>query len=245
MRTDRGPIDYLYLSGRLLQDLNEQDEAFRRPRRRKSFGLSFFGVTANVESPAPSQDSLRAIARRSADLVSDQTGTIAQPSYYVRDELEISHGVFAPHMGWPGGAVAAYRSTVATEHGLMTIALFGSASNVVGHRDSNKGEGYYPSDIMGLYALLDAVREPYDPEINVNFRTDDVAMAPVARAATAVRLAEGGASEPLGRLDVLFRLLIDQDDVKLRNGTRSRVLLGTPLWIATPEPRPFVTGGSP
>jgi hypothetical protein len=245
VRTDRAPIDYLYLSGRLLRDLNEQDEAFRRPRRRKSFALSLFGATANIEAPAPAQDGLRAIARRSAGLVSDQTGTIEQPSYYVRDELEISHGVFAPHMGWPGGAVAAYRGTVATEHGLTTIALFGSASNVVGHRASNDGEGYYPSDIMGLYTLLDAVREPHDPEINVNFRTDDVAMAPAARAVTAVHLAEGGASKPLGRLDVLFRVLIDEDDVELRTGTTSRVLLGTPLWIATPAPRPVVTGVSP
>ncbi len=64
-------------------------------------------------------------------------------------------------------------------------------------------------------------------------------MAPAARAATAVHLAQGGATEPLGRLDVLFRVLIDEDEVQLHSGTTSRVLLGTPLWIATPEPRPF------
>ncbi len=152
----------------MLRDLNEQDEAFRRPPRRKSFGLSLLGASINVEGPATTQTGLRAIARRSAALVSDQRGSVEQPSYYVRDELDIWHGVFAPHMEWRGGAVAAYRSAVMTEHGLTTIALFGSASNVVGYRAGADGEGYYPSDIMGLYTLLDVVREPQDPEIDLN-----------------------------------------------------------------------------
>jgi hypothetical protein len=239
VRTDRGPIDYLYLSGRLLRDLNEQDEAFRRLRRRKSFGFGLFGITANIDSQVPAQNGLRAIARRSADLVSDQTGTIEQPGYYVRAELEISHGVFTPHMGWQGGAVAVYRTTVPNAPEPMEVALVGSASNVVGYRQSSGAEGYYPSDMMGLYALLDAIREPQDPEIDVNFRTDDVAMAPAVRAVAAVHLATGAASEPLGRLDVLFRVLIDEDNVRLRTGQASHVLIGTPLWIATPEPAPL------
>jgi len=39
-------------------------------------------------------------------------------------------------------------------------------------------------------------------------------------------------------LDFLARLFVSVEDLDLGNGTAGKVLVGAPLWVATPKPQP-------
>ncbi len=124
----------------------------------------------------------------------------------------------------------------------MFLALFGSASNVIGRRDRELGgTGYYPSDIDGLYALLDAAREPDDPEIDFDYRWEDARLSPEALAEDAVKYARGGARRDVGPHRFLARVFRRVEDYQ-GPGFCGQVLIGAPLWIATPPPQPFTNG---
>jgi hypothetical protein len=58
------------------------------------------------------------------------------------------------------------------------LALFGSASTVVGRRDRDEGgDGYYPVRYHGTYTILDAAREDGDPQIDFDYRCEDVPLS--------------------------------------------------------------------
>ena len=219
--------------------MQHEEAALRSSKRSIDINLRVFSV--HLERRAPDYTNLRDLAMRSTEVVSDQTGDIATPGYYIRDQLVMYHGVFSPHMGW-GGHVACYRGQTETSDGQgVFVALFGSASNVVGRRpnDDDTSE-YYPSDISGLYSLLDVIREKEDPEIDLGYRSDDYAFSVEERAKIAMQFAIGGATERLGTLDFLAKVLVEVDDCRARdNGFRGRVILGAPIWIATPAPQPY------
>jgi len=231
--SDRNPVEYVYLSRRLLTEVRQSDEAVRPPRRRR-FRLGPSWASREIESADRDPDNLQALARRSSELVADNTGDLERPGRYFRAQLPLRLGVFETLLGWRGGAVATFLGeTTSAENGQqIRVVLIGSASNAVGHRPDPTGSGFYPSAICGLYALLDAVREEGDPEVELDYRIDDLEMDTVARAETAVRLAGDAGRYDLGIVDFLAQGMIDVDvaaDV--------RVLIGSPLWVATPQPR--------
>lgn len=154
------------------------------------------------------------------------------------------HGVFEPHLGWIGGIVACYRGEVTCTDGeRIFVALFGSASNVIGRRATAGADGgYYPSDIHGLYTILDAARERYDPEIDLEYRWDDAAMEASVRADTAMRFARNGARINVGLNDLLARVFLCAEEQRFDDGSSGRVIVGTPLWVATPRPRQWSSG---
>lgn len=240
MLTDRAPFEYRYLSRRLLTDLVQHDEA-ARSRWSGSFDLPLRMLSLHLHRKAPEFTNLHDLAMRSPDLVSDNTGTLSEPGLYVRGQAELHHGVFSPHMGWLGGHIACYRGEAATPDGSVFIALFGSASNIVGwrRRDEDDVGSYYPSDVTGLYALLDAAREPDDPEIDFDFRWDDHAMSDEDRARRAVMFAREGATSPAQALEFLARVFLVVDDDSFASEEYRRVIVGAPLWVATPRPQPF------
>jgi hypothetical protein len=235
MLTDRAAFEYRYLSGRLLAELFRHDEAARN-RWQMSGALTAWIAKLQVTRVDLDHTNMHALAGRAEQLVSDHTGDLANAGVglYVKDQLELHHGVFEPHMGWAGGQVACYTGETTTDEGeRVFLALFGSASNVVGYRDDG-GSGYYPSDITGLYTMLDLAREPGDPEIDFEYRWDDGHLSDDARAHTAIKFAYGSAQIPIGVHDFLARVFIEVEDYSYNDDFTGRVIVGTPLWVATP-----------
>lgn len=240
MLTDRAPFDYIYLSRRLLTDLFEHDEAVRT-RWRGSFGFNLRFLFGQFNRSDVDKTNLRALAKESSRLVSDNTGDLATPGVYVRDRLELYAGEFEPLMGWTGGKVACYRGESFDDAGCrVLLALFGSASNVVGRRATEgSGDGFYPSDMHGLYSILDAARERADPEIQLDYRLDDLQMSEQARVSEAISFVNGGARQAIGAHDFLARVFFDVEKFEIDHRLVGRVIIGTPLWIATPRPQAF------
>lgn len=239
MLTDRAPFEYVYLSKRLLTDLVQHEEA-AKPRSTWSFNAHVKGFGFHRESKSPNYANLRDLAMRSTDLVSDNTGSVEFPGYYIRDRLDMWHGAFRPHMGWRG-TVACYRGERTMADGRKTfVALYGSASNVIGRRPNKlERSEFYPSDMQGLYSLLDVVREHDDPAISLDFALDDYGLTEGARADTAIHFATHGATRSLGEHDFLARVFIDVEDHTSRSGFTGRVIVGAPIWIATLGPEMF------
>lgn len=246
MLTDRAPFEYRYLSSRLLSELFQHDDASRSGWH-VSGGVSAW--IANLQATRSDLDhaNMHALAARAHQLVSDHTGSLSDTGLglYVRDRLALQHGVFEPHMGWAGGRVACFAGESVTAEGeRVFLALFGSASNVVGYRDDAASTGYYPSDITGLYTMLDLAREPADPEIDFEYRWDDGQLSDQARAHTAIKFSHGGARTDIGVHDVLARVFIEVEGYRYDDEFTGRVIVGTPLWIATPKPEPDHGGHS-
>lgn len=236
--TDREPFEYRYMSGRLLADLFQHDEATRR--RWKVQG----GISASIGSLQASRAELdhtnmHALAARAAQLVSDHTSSLtstAAAAIYIKDQLDLRFGIFAPFMGWEGGEVACYSGEMTNEDNeRVFLALFGSASNVVGYR-ADGGTGYCPSDMMGLYTMLDLVREPDDPEMDFEYLWDDGQRDKLFRVDAAVKYCRGNVSKRIGVHDFLARIFFEVDDFRYDDHFTGRVIVGTPLWIATPRP---------
>jgi hypothetical protein len=235
MFSDRAPFEYRYLSRRLLRDLFEHDGA---TRRRWGFKVSLSAAVASLElsRSAPDESNLHYLASRAEQLVSDHTGQLSHLGgcMYLKDRLDLRFGVFPGLRGWRGGQVACYTGVADTEDGPVFVALFGSASNVVGFRDEG-GSGFYPSDLSGICDLLDLVREPADPPVDEDLRWDEGDMSTDGRVSAIFTLARGGAVKRIGEHEVLAKLFFDRDDVSDDNFA-GRVVVGTPLWVATTRP---------
>ncbi len=240
MLTDRAPFEYRYMSSRLLTHLFQQDEA-TRTRWRASGGFNAWVANLQVSREELDHTNLHALAARSEQLVSDHTGDLATTGagFYLRDRLPVRYGVFEPHIGWRGGRVACYAGeTRAADGERVLLALFGSSSNVVGYQDDDLRQGEMPSDITGLYTMLDLAREPSDPEIDLDYRWDDGQLNDQVRADTAIKFARRGARLAIGEHDFLARVFVQVEDYRYDDNFTGRVIVGTPLWVATPKPRP-------
>ena len=55
------------------------------------------------------------------------------------------------------------------EAGKVLVALFGSASNDPGRKPTNDGMAEIPSDVDGLYGILELKMEPKDPKIRYDY----------------------------------------------------------------------------
>jgi hypothetical protein len=245
MLTDRHPIDYLYLSRRLLSDLVQHEQAAQsRWQFQPSFTL--MGFSLGVGRRRADFDNLYDLAHRSQQLVSDNTGGLDQVgSHYVLATLKLRNGVFEPLMGWRGGRVACFQGEATADDGASVfVALFGSASNWRGFRaDEETLSGFTPSDVMGLYGVLDAVREADDPEVGLEEKINELDLQRDHKLDEAVRFARLGvrSSDPQ-QLTFLARHLMSTENYQSDDGSYDRVLIAAPLWIATPMPTPSLRG---
>jgi hypothetical protein len=245
MLTDRDPVEYLYMSKRLLTDLVKHEEA-ARSRFQFQPAFSFFGISLGLSRRSADFDNLYELAGRSLQLVSDHTAGLESTwSPYVHATVDLRSGAFEPLMGWRGGHVACFAGETTTDEGASVfVALIGSASNWRGFRanDETLG-GFTPSDMMGLYGLLDAVREPHDPEIGLQERIDEFDLDRDRKLGEAVDFALRGARS-LGpqRLSFLARRMMSEDNYCIDDVTYDHVLVAAPLWIATPAPAPSPRG---
>jgi uncharacterized protein DUF7019 len=238
--TDRAPFEYRYLSARLLAEMFQHDEA-ARSRWRVSAGANPWIVNLQAVRADLDHANMHALAVRSEHLVSDHTGTLANSGMarYVRDQLALRRGIFEPHRGWRGGRVACYAGEARGADGEpVFLALFGSSSNVVGYRDDEPRFGEMPSDMTGLYTMLDLAREPGDPEIDLDYRWDDGQLSEDARAHAAIKFARSRARRSIGVHDFLARVFLEVEDYRYDDTFTGKVIIGTPLWVATPKPTP-------
>jgi len=155
---------------------------------------------------------------------------------YIRAELDLTLGTIDVHQGWKSQlnvTIAAMKAEVADpEFGRVFVALFGSASNYTGRNPVPNELAEVPSDVDGLYGILDRTREFQDPEIENEFLDRDLRYSPSSRTDFAVRLLNGPRYGGFrsDRFDVLFQSFCIDDSTK----PYDLVVLGAPVWIATP-----------
>jgi hypothetical protein len=245
MLTDRDPVEYQYMSKRLLTDLVKHEEA-ARSRFQLQPAFSIFGISLGLSRRSADYDNLYELAGRSLQLVSDHTAGLESTwSPYVHATVDLRSGAFEPLQGWRGGHVACFAGEATTDEGASVfVALIGSASNWRGFRaDDETLGGFTPSDMLGLYGLVDAVREPDDPEIGLRERMDELDFERGRKLRQAIDFVRKGA-RPFGpqRLSFLAHRMMSEENYRIDDVTYDRVLVAAPLWIATPAPTPSPRG---
>lgn len=127
------------------------------------------------------------------------------------------------------------------ESGRTFVALFGSVDHYVGRKPtpSDNGFGWCPSDVMGLYAILRATLDETDEaKLDADYLWDDGRQDSDSRIEVAYRFWRQLKGEfPSEHVTVLAKSFIQRDDYDLGGTHYDTVLLGAPVWIATPLPR--------
>jgi hypothetical protein len=164
--TNNWPTNFRYISRRLAKEIVQQHEAARsRTSRSFTIGAKYIGLAFTRLDP----DYLN-LFDRATDAVTDLTGTVAHPGEYVRAELDITPGLLTVLLGWERAAnvdIAAMMTKHEDESaGRVLIALFGSASNYTSRRPRDDGLSDTPSDVAGLYEILDRTSERRDPALH-------------------------------------------------------------------------------
>jgi hypothetical protein len=238
MGTDRSPVDYRYISRRLVSQIVQQDQA-TRSRWKLTATISTPVVSLGIHKDPIDFSNELALCGEATEAIRDNTGTIAQPGDYIKAELDLTMGFVTVFMGWVDIThvpIAAMKAQVDDpESGKVLVALFGSASNYTAMKPTEDGSGGYPSDVDGLYSILDRTQEPGDPEILSERLDRDVGHDRSSRVDTAIRVLEGFKGLGEGRFEVLMRYFCGEEVGK----PYGRVILGAPVWVRTPEPGPM------
>lgn len=238
MGVDRWPVDFRYISSRLVRQIVQQDEATRPTWRLRTISL-LQGILGFQRDP-PDRDNEFALCRRATEAVRDLTGTILEyGSPYIRAQVDLTMGFMTVHMGWQSASnveIAVMKAEVNDpDAGKVLVALFGSASNYRGTKPFSDGLAEIPSDVDGLYGILERTRELEDPQIEHYELDRDLGHTPDNRADTAVRLlGERFKGYEQRRLDVLLQNFCIADNIK----PYDLVILGVPVWVATLKPSP-------
>ena len=237
MVTDRWPTDFRYISSRLVLQIVQQDQAARSRWNLTSIGTPWGGLGFQKNEVNHRNES--ALCKQATKAVRDHTSTIAQGwGDYIRAELDLTMGFMTVLMGWARTShveIAAMKAEVDDpEAGRVLVALFGSASNYRHRKPGSDGWGEIPSDVDGLYGILERTREPKDPKIDDHYLDRDIGHSPDGRADTAVRLLGQrfkGFRE--GRFEVLMRSFCTVEDTQ----GYDLVILSAPVWVTTPPSR--------
>ncbi len=230
---------FVFWSRRLVKEIVQQHESSPRKRWRVSFSATMpHGVGVNISRDALDCTNEFALIRSATQSVKEITGPISQLwgwDEYVTGELELELGVVCVHAGWENGLnieIAAMRAVLtAPEGGTTLVAMFGSASN---YRKLNGNEGQLaekPSDVDGLYAILDRTREPADPKIGTHFLDRELSHSAESRAAEAENLLDGPRFKAFRKntFEVLIKVFARVEDDSTDYET---IVLGTPIWVA-------------
>jgi hypothetical protein len=182
-----------------------------------------------------------ALCREATEAVRDNTSTITQGwGDYIRAELDLTMGLMTVLMGWADTThveIAAMQAEVNDpEAGRVLVALFGSASNYRGRKPTSDGLAEIPSDVDGLYGILDRTREAGDPPIRNDYLDRDIGHSPSSRADTAVRLL---GKRFTGFREGRFDLLMQSFCIDHSTEPFDLVVLGAPVWVATPSRGPM------
>jgi hypothetical protein len=240
MGTDRWPVDFRYISSRLVLQIVQQDAATRSRWKLSAISIPWLSIGFRKDRIDRHNESI--LVREATAAVRDNTSTTIAQSWgtFIRTELDLTMGLVPVLMGWTGTRqvdIAAMKAEVNdSEAGRVLVALFGSASNYRGRTPTSDGMAEIPSDVDGLYGILERTREPNDPEIHYDYLDRDIGHTPNSRVDTAITLLDGrfkGFRE--GRFDLLMQTFCTVEDAD----PYDLVILGAPVWVATPEPKPM------
>ena len=243
MTTDNWPVDFRYISKRLVHEIVQQDDAARGPWRLDSAGAAATSIGVGLRKRSPDYGNLFDLARRSTEAVRDNTGTLDVGGKYVRGDIHLKLCDFQVLMGWKDvGNVriaAVLHDGIASSGERVFVGLFGSVGNYVwnGSRPKEEPPGLTPSDVTGLYTILEAAHEAGDPRLRRRFVKDDARLDDVQRCALAYDFTEHARPYEEATFSFLARAYWHLHDVLLDGVPFETVLLGTPIWIATPEPK--------
>lgn len=241
--TDNLTRDFRYISKRLVKDIVQQNEA-KRSRSATSFTLGWRGFGIAHTRRDPDYRNLFDLVKRATEAVTDLTGTFAYPGTYVHCEVDIVAGYLKVLLGWKDKTHVEIAAMM-TEYtdpavGSVLIGLFGSMSNYTWRRPKADGLVAIPSDVAGLYEILDQSREPGDPELERERVGRESNVIPEDRADTVIRLLRNRFEGfPTQRLDMLMKVFYHVDDFSFGGDHFDRVLIGTPIWASTPASLPF------
>jgi len=230
--------EFVYWSRRLVKDIVHQQES-TRTRWRFAFSAALpFGPSVNVRREALDYGNDFALTHTVTSYLREVTGPISDLwrwNDYVTGDLELELGVVEVHAGWEDGAnedIAVMRSVLpAPEGGETLVALFGSVNNYRKLKGGERRLAEIPSDVDGLYGILDRTLEPKDPKISAFFLDGEVNHGPDSRAEAAERLLDGPRFKAF-RTDT-FEVLI-KVFARVENGETDyeSIVLGTPIWVA-------------
>jgi hypothetical protein len=239
MGVDRWPADFRYISRRLVKEIVQQHEA-TGPRYTKTWSIPLRAIGLSIVRRDPDYLNLFDLTYRATKAVSKRTGSLESPSTYVRAELDIALGYLTVLMGWLDRShvdIAAMMTIVEVpEAGSVLVGLFGSASNYVWRKPKDDGLGEIPSDVAGLYEILDRTAEDEDPTIDPERVTDEADVIPESRPDTVIRLLSDrfkGFREQ--RVEILFQVFYRYDNFRYAGARFDRVLIGAPIWVANTE----------
>lgn len=191
MGVARWPVEFRYISSRLVRQLVQQDQATRSSWTLRSISV-LRGVIGLEREPRDPRNEF-ALCREATEAVRELTGSISEYwSPYVRAELDLTMGFMTVLKGWAQMShveIAAMKAEVDDpDNGKVLVALFGSASNYRGRRPMSDGLAEIPSDIDGLPGILERTRESADPQIDNYMLDRDLGHSPDGRAEMAVTL---------------------------------------------------------
>ena len=241
MVTDNWPVDFRYISSRLVSEIVQQAEA-ARTNRRLSASLNIQLLSLAVSKRDLDYRNKFLLCQEAAAAVADHTGSLEFPGAYVRQEIELEMGFLTVLMGWKKKThvtIASLLGTVPVDGvGQVLVALFGSDANYTWKRPKENDLSEIPSDVDGLYGLLDATREASDPEIEDHFLDRDPGHDDKSRVDLVVGiLRDRYKGYKKVRLDVLAKVFYCVDEFSLGEDHYDRVIIGSPVWAATPMPR--------
>ncbi len=246
MATDNDPVDYVYISERLTREIVQQHEA-ARPRKRWSAGFNLHWIELRKNHVPVDFENRFELADRASTSVANLTGALSAPGPFIRETTDLSFMKVQVHLGFKGTGhqfVAGYfADLILDDLGRVFIALFGSITNVRGWRKTDELQAdVSPSDVAGLYELLSSSLEAVDAPVVKRRIRDDRELTLDDRFESAHGIAFRH-SEPLRNRRELEFLAVSHElvfDISLHQQHYDVALLGSPVWIRTPQPKPWV-----
>ena len=250
MTTDSWPQEFRYISKRLVREIVQQHEAAGRSWTADSADVSVTPARVGFRKRRPDPDNPYDLARRATQAVSDNTGTLEVGGSYVRGELELKLCQFPVLLGLDRShsPVASVCHVGESANGTRTVvAMFGSIENYIGskRRRNADGGGFFPSDIAGLYGIVELAREPRDARPDSDRIADDEELDDLAVCEIAIHFAIQSEPFQRARFSFLAKTHLHLSDALIDGKRYATVLVGTPIWVATPSPRAWTPGQPP
>lgn len=238
------PHDFLYTSKRLTHEIvDEYEAAKQRLPWTWALQIQLYVLSLTMSRRAPNDENRFFMALRATDATKHETGTLGNPGIYVRDDANLRCCVFRVHSGWQPAMnkpVAAFvADEIRADTGRTFVVLVGSVSNYIGHKREKTGVGgWFPSEIRGLYGILDSTLEDSDESLDSHYLTEDSELDD-ARLEVAYDLfgRNPDKSSPVKHLDFFARVHYRETDCTFRKEHYDTVLLGAPIWVAAPLQR--------
>lgn len=242
MTTDNWPVDFYFVSRRLVKQIVDQHQAVSG-KRKASLTLGPPWAKVALSESGPDRENLFDLVRRSTQAVRDNTGTLESPGAYVEMTLRFRPSLFTVHQGfqnWNSDFAGFFADEDVPGIGRVLVTLFGSTSNFLGRVPEQTGLGWNPSDAAGLYVLLSNILEESDHEVRKDFleedrQVTDVALQAIVAAETISRLVR--VRFPPAVLTTLAVVHAYERNLTLGSRTYERVVVGAPVWVATPIPQ--------